>query len=96
MRRIGWMRASRAPTAILVLTLAAAALAAVSATTAWAADPSPSAAPPFIDPLDPRAGEGASQVGAPFLAAVVVIVIGVLAALATAAFVRLTDGRRRR
>lgn len=90
MRRFGSTRASLAPTAILVLTLAVAFAAAPTAT-AWAADPSPGASPLLIDPLDPRAGSGANRVGAPLLAAAVVIVIGALAALATAVFVRLTQ-----
>jgi hypothetical protein len=61
---------------------------------ALAADPTPAASPiaspVLVDPLDPRAGEGASRVGAPFLALVVVIAIGVIAAGATFAYVRLT------
>ena len=60
----------------------------------YAADPSPAAtpgaSPVLVDPLDPRAGEGASKVGAPFLAIVVVVGIGSLAAAATFAFVKVT------
>jgi hypothetical protein len=44
----------------------------------------------IIDPLDPRAGGGAPLVGAPLLALLAVLVIGVAAALATVIYVRLT------
>lgn len=47
----------------------------------------------FIDPLDPRAGEGASLVGAPLLALLVVVGLGILAAAATLAYVRLVNRR---
>lgn len=57
------------------------------------ASPLPSPAPVLVDPLDPRAGAGANQVGDPFLALVVVIGAGVAAAAATIGYVRLT-GRR--
>ncbi len=57
------------------------------------ASPRPASTPVFIDPLDPRAGEGASQVGAPFLALVVVIVCGLTAALMTYAYVRVVRSR---
>lgn len=63
----------------------------------FAADPTPAATPAespmLIDPLDPRAGEGASQVGAPFLAFVVVVGLGVVAASATAVFVAVSRRR---
>jgi hypothetical protein len=49
--------------------------------------------PILIDPLDPRAGEGASMVGAPLLAALVVVGLGIAAAAGTAAYLRLTRGR---
>jgi hypothetical protein len=52
--------------------------------------PSPAPTPVIIDPLDPRAGAGAPLVGAPLLALVVVVVVGVAAALATLLYVRLT------
>lgn len=48
------------------------------------------ASPVLIDPLDPRAeGEGPGLVGDPLLAAVVVLALGLLAAVATAVYVRL-------
>ena len=54
----------------------------------------PTASPPIlIDPLDPRAGEGASLVGAPLLALLVVVGVGILAAAATLAYVRLVSRR---
>jgi hypothetical protein len=69
------------------------AFAAASTLTAAAADPSPGSSPApsglLIDPLDPRAGAGANRVGAPLLALVAVLVIGVAAAAATAIYVRL-------
>lgn len=55
--------------------------------------PSPMPSPVLVDPLDPRAGAGANQVGQPFLALVIVIGAGALAAAATIGYVRLT-GRR--
>lgn len=59
----------------------------------WAVDPSPVPSPVLIDPLDPRAGAGASLVGSPLLAALIVLGLGVLAAGATLAYVRLTARR---
>jgi hypothetical protein len=56
--------------------------------------PSPVPSPIIIDPLDPRAGGGAPLVGAPGLAFIVVLGAGVLAALATLAFVRLAGSRK--
>lgn len=54
---------------------------------AFGAEPSPV----LIDPLDPRAeGEGPGLVGAPLLAAVVVLAIALVAAAATALYVRMT------
>jgi hypothetical protein len=71
----------------LALTLPAAA-------TAFAADPSPAvtpgASPVIIDPLDPRAGEGASRVGAPFLALVFVVGLGAVTAVATITFIKVS------
>lgn len=64
---------------------------------ALAADPSPTPTPGgsrlLIDPLDPRAGEGASRVGAPLFALVVVLGLGVTAAAGTFAYTRLTRRR---
>jgi hypothetical protein len=64
---------------------------------ALAQEPSPPpgavASPVLIDPLDPRAGEGASQVGAPLLALLVVIIAGVVAASVTYGYVRLVRSR---
>ena len=55
--------------------------------------PSPAASPVLIDPLDPRAGEGASSSGAPLLAMLVVIGLGIGASAATLAYVRLVRRR---
>ncbi len=55
--------------------------------------PTPLGTPVLIDPLDPRAGANASLFGAPLLAAVGVIVLGVLVALATIAYVRVASRR---
>ena len=55
--------------------------------------PSPAPTPVIIDPLDPRAGAGAPLVGAPLLALLVVLALGLAAALATLAYVRLTARR---
>ena len=59
-----------------------------------AADPSPAATPAaspvLIDPLDPRAGEGASRIGAPLLAIVFVVGVGTVTVLATLVFTRVT------
>lgn len=49
-----------------------------------AADPSPM----LIDPLDPRAGDGANGFGSPLIAAIAVVGLGALAALGTALYVR--------
>jgi hypothetical protein len=66
----------------LVLTMAAAG-------PARAADPTPL----LIDPLDPRAGAGANRIGAPLLAALIVVGLGAAAAAATALYVRLIRRR---
>ena len=59
-----------------------------------ASPPSPPATSPvFIDPLDPRAGEGASQVGAPLLALVAVVALGCAAAALTFLYVRVVRSR---
>lgn len=75
--------------AFLTIALSLSALAPV-----YAADPSPAvspgASPVLVDPLDPRAGAGASTSGAPFLALVVVVATGAVAAAATFAFIRIT------
>ena len=67
---------------LLALTLSFCAIAPVHG-----ADPSPiaspGASPVLIDPLDPRAGEGASRVGAPLLAVLIVLGVGALTALST-------------
>lgn len=60
-----------------------------------AASPTPTAPPVLIDPLDPRAGEDAGAVGAPLVAALVVIGIGAAAAGATLAYVRFRERGRR-
>ena len=64
---------------------------AVLLTTALAASPGPSA----VVGGDPRSsGQGPGLVGDPLTAIVLVLVIGVGAALATAVYVRMTGGRR--
>jgi hypothetical protein len=79
---------------LLTALLLALAMSLPASAPAIAADPTPAAtpvaSPVLVDPLDPRAGEGASRVGAPFLALVVVIGIGALTIGATFAFVRVT------
>jgi len=55
--------------------------------------PSPAASPVLIDPLDPRAGEGASSVGAPLTALLIVVGLGIAASAATLAYVRVTGSR---
>lgn len=55
--------------------------------------PSPSPVPVLVDPLDPRAGAGASLVGAPWLALLVVVGLGIAAACATFVYTRLTARR---
>jgi hypothetical protein len=63
------------------------ALAVMLNTPVLGAEPSPI----LIDPLDPRAeGEGPGLVGDPLLAALIVLVLGLLAAAAAALYVRLT------
>jgi hypothetical protein len=57
------------------------------------ATPRPVASPVLIDPLDPRAGDGASQVGAPLLALIVVLLLGLAAAGLTYAYARLVRCR---
>ena len=66
------------------------ALAMLTATTVLAAEPSPSAIGG-----DPRSsGEGPGLVGEPFLALGAVLLIGIVAVVATTAWVRLTGGGR--
>ncbi len=48
---------------------------------------SPGASPILIDPLDPRAGQAASRVGAPGLALIAVLGLGLVAAAGTAVYV---------
>jgi hypothetical protein len=71
----------------VALTLALLILA-VTAATVFAADPTPAPSGLLIDPLDPRAGAGANRVGAPLLALIAVLGIGVLTAAGTALYVR--------
>lgn len=52
--------------------------------------PTPGASPLLIDPLDPRAGAGASEVGAPFFAIFIVLGAGVVTVAGTLAYVRMT------
>ena len=60
----------------------------------FGADPSPAVTPGasavIIDPLDPRAGEGANRIGAPLLAIVFVLGVGTLTILATYSYVKVT------
>jgi len=81
---------SRVVTVALVLAIVLVALVTV---TAFAADPTPEASGLLIDPLDPRAGAGANRVGAPFLALVAVVAIGLISALATAIYIRFSRAR---
>jgi hypothetical protein len=73
--------------------LLALALTLLASPVALAQEPAPTpgavASPVLIDPLDPRAGDSASQIGAPLLALLIVIVAGVAAAGVTYAYVRL-------
>lgn len=66
---------------------------ALSNVTALAADPTPGASGLLIDPLDPRAGSGANQVGAPLVALLATIAIGTLTAVLTAIYLRLSRTR---
>ena len=52
------------------------------------ARPTPAPSPILIDPLDPRAGPGASRVGAPLIALLAVLGAGIAAAALTAVYVR--------
>jgi len=60
----------------------------------FGADPTPAVTPGasavIIDPLDPRAGEGANRIGAPLLAIVFVLGVGTFTFLATYAYIRAT------
>jgi hypothetical protein len=60
---------------------------------ALAADPTatsqPAASPVLVDPLDPRAGEGASRTGAPFFALVFVIGLGAVVVVSTVMYTKL-------
>jgi hypothetical protein len=78
--------------ALAVVTLLVALTTASPAAVA-AADPSPAPSGVLIDPLDPRAGAGANRVGAPLLALLAVIGLGVAAAALTALYVRLVRPR---
>ncbi|MEO8625823.1 MAG: hypothetical protein ABI452_03905 [Candidatus Limnocylindrales bacterium] len=55
--------------------------------------PSPAPSPVIGLPVDPRAGAGAPLVGAPLLALLFVLAVGVVAALATLAYLRVTAKR---
>ncbi len=74
----------------LLLGLAAPALAASPAATL---PPSPAPSPLLIDPLDPRAGAGASLTGAPLFAAMLIVTMGVAVALGTIIYARLAARR---
>jgi hypothetical protein len=65
----------------------------ILATPALAASPSPAPSPVIGLPVDPRAGAGAPLVGAPPLALIFVVAVGVAAALATMVYVRVTARR---
>ena len=69
------------------------ALTTASPTPVAATDPSPAPSGVFIDPLDPRAGAGANRVGAPLLALLAVIGVGVATAVLTALYLRLVRPR---
>lgn len=60
---------------------------------ALAVDPTPAASPVLIDPLDPRSGDNPSLVGAPLLALLVVVALGIAAAVASYAYIRLVARR---
>jgi hypothetical protein len=77
--------------ALVAVALGVAILATALATPALAASPEPS--PVIGMPSDPRGGGGPPLVGAPGLAFLVVIGAGVLAAVVTLAYVRLTTAR---
>lgn len=66
---------------------------ALSTATVLAADPTPGASGLLIDPLDPRAGSGANQVGAPLVALLATIAIGTLTVVLTATYLRLSRTR---
>lgn len=80
----------RVALAIVVLLLA---LITTSTATAVAQAPSPAPSAVLIDPLDPRAGAGANRVGAPLLALLAVIAIGIVTAAVTALYVRVVRPR---
>ena len=86
----GFRRALFVAVALAILLLA------VSALTVLAQAPTPEPSGLLIDPLDPRAGAGANRTGAPFIALVAVIGIGVVAAVTTAVYVRATNARSQR
>ena len=77
----------------LAVTVLVASLTATASLTAIAADPSPAPTGVLIDPLDPRAGAGANRIGAPLLALLVVVGLGVAAAALTAVYVRVVRTR---
>lgn len=73
------------------------ALTASSTLTAVAQSPGPGSTPlptgVFIDPLDPRAGSDANTSGAPLLALLTVLGIGVATAVLTAVYIRVVRAR---
>jgi hypothetical protein len=76
---------------VLAVALAAPVLAA--STSPLAVSPSPLPSPVIGVPTDPRAGGGAPLVGAPGLALLVVVGAGLLVAVATLVYIRLTTAR---
>ncbi len=79
---------------LLLAVLLALALSVAAVAPTLAADPTPGptpgASPLLIDPLDPRAGAGASEVGAPFFAILIVLGTGVVTVAGTLMYARMT------
>jgi hypothetical protein len=80
--------------ALAALAIGVAVLATVLAPSVLAASPSPPPSPVIGMPSDPRGGGGPPLVGSPGLALLLVIGAGLLAALATLAYVRLAARRQ--
>jgi hypothetical protein len=80
-------------TALAAPALAASPSALAASPSALAASPSPLPSPVIGVPTDPRAGAGAPLVGAPGLALLVVVAAGLLVAVATLVYVRLTTAK---
>jgi hypothetical protein len=89
-RLLAHQSARRRAVSLVLASLAAAIAVSLSATAVLAASPSPQASPLFVDPLDPRAGSGASPIGSPLLAAIVVIGAAIAVSVATTLYVRWT------